>query len=163
MQSLYETVKEILGTGRVGTPVFVRCAVQMATEDERIGDVLVRVLAMTCSWLETSPLRIYAQSKDGSRQITVTVQYMEGQSAIVSVNAASGVAARIDFMLIGNKGAIYHDGEALPPEFDIAAESLSGRRVRGSRMPVPEWLVNAVEQSLCAGKPVLIEEAMDFE
>jgi hypothetical protein len=147
MQSLHDTVEEILGTGRVGTPVFVRCAVQIATDDERIEDVLVRVLAMTCSWLKTSPLRIYAQSRDGSRQITVTVQYMDGQSAIVSVNAASDVAARVDFMLIGNKGAIYHDGDALSPEFDITAEPL----------PVPEWLVKAVERSLRIGKSVLIE------
>lgn len=158
MQSLYQTVKEILDTGRVGVPVFVRCVVQVAPETEHVGNVLARMLTMVCSWLEASPLRVYAQSRDdpmgrGSRQITVTIHYVGGQTSIVSVNAALGAATRVDLTVLGNKGALYHDGEALPPGFDVTAEPL----------PVPEWLVDAVERSLCAGKPAVIEEVTDFE
>jgi hypothetical protein len=153
MQSLYQTVKEILDTGHVGVPVFARCVVQVAPETEHAGNVLARMLAMVCSWLEASPLRVYAQSKDDSRQITVTIHYVGGQTSIVSANAAPGAPIRVDLMLLGNKGALYQDGEALPPGFDITAEPL----------PVPEWLMDAVERSLRAGKPTVVGEVMDFD
>jgi hypothetical protein len=154
MQSLYETVKEILDTGRVGVPVFVRCVAQIATGSEHVEAVLARMLTMACSWLEASPLRVYAQSNDISRQITATVHHVGGQTSIVSVNAVPGADTGVrSLMLLGNKGALYHDGGVLPPGLDIAAEPL----------PVPEWLVDAVEQSLRASKPSVVEEVMDFE
>lgn len=153
MQSLYETVKEILDTGRLGTPVFVRCVAQIAPEDEHAGNVLARILTMACSWLEASPLKVYAQRGINSRQITVTVQYIAGQTATVIVNAPPGATTRVDLMLLGNKGALYHDGDVLPPGFDISAEPL----------PVPKWLVGAIDRSLRAGKPAMVEEVTDFE
>lgn len=154
MQTLYETVKEILDTGRLGVPVFVRCVAQVATGGEHAEDVLARMLTTACSWLEASPLRVYAQSKDGSRQITATVHYVGGQTSIVSVSAVPGAATGVrSLMLLGNKGALYHDGEVLPPGLDITAEPL----------PVPEWLVDAVKRSLRASKPVVVGEVMDFE
>lgn len=153
MQCLYETVKEILNTGRVGVPVFMRCVAQIAPESGHIGYVLVRMLTMACSWLEASPLKVYAQSRNNSRQITVTTQYAGGQTSIVSVDAVPSVSTRVDLMLLGNKGALYHDGEALSPGFDITAEPL----------PVPEWLTDAVERSLRSGKPAVIKEAIGLE
>ena len=153
MRFLYETVKEILDTGRVGVPVFLRCSAQIESGGKYMEDVLVRILAMTCSWMEAVPLRVYAQSGSRSRQLTVTVHYVGGQTGIVSVNAAPGVRDSVDLMLLGNKGAIYHDAESLPPGFDITTEPL----------PVPEWLVDAVDKSLLTGKPALIEEVMGVE
>jgi len=41
----------------------------------------------------------------------------------------------------------------MPPGFDIDYEPLE----------VPEWLMDAIERSLFAGKPVSIEEVVDFE
>ena len=130
MQIIYETVKEIVDSGRVGIPVFMRCTAQVAPETEPLEDVLVRMLAMSAA-----------------------VEYAGGQTSIVSVNTAPGVAPRLDFMLLGNKGALCHDAEALHPEFDIAVEPT----------PIPEWLVDAVGRSLRTGKPAVIEEEADFE
>ena len=151
MHSLYQTIKEILDAGRVGVPVFVRCTVQLASGSERAGNILARILTMASSWLEASPLEVYAQNSNGSGQITVTIKYTGGQTSIVSVNAAA--ATRINLMLLGNKGALYHDGEALAPGFDITAEPI----------PVPEWLLDALERSLRAGEPASIEEVTDLE
>jgi hypothetical protein len=153
MQSLYETIKEILGTGRVGVPVFVRCVVSIAPEEEDIEEVLMKVLTMTNSWLGASPFRVYAQSRPKSGQITVTIHYLEGQSALVSVNAVPGLAASVDLVLLGNKGALYHDSESLSPDFDVTDEPL----------PIPEWLIDIVDQSLQTGRPVVVEEVIDFE
>lgn len=153
MESLYQTIKEILDSGRVGVPVFVRCMVQIAPENGRIGEMLARISAMASSWLGSAPLKVYAQSKDGMRQLVVTIQYMDGKTAIISVNSANGVAIGFDLMLLGNKGCIYHDAEALAPGFDISAVPV----------PIPEWLFDAIGQSLQSGKPVVIKEVSYFE
>ncbi len=153
MRFLYETVKEILKSGRVGTPVFLRCSAQIESGDDYVEDVLVRILAMSCSWMEAVPLRVYAQNGKKSKQLTVTVHYVGGQTGIVSVNAAPDVEDSLYLMLLGNKGALYHDAGSLPPGFDITSESL----------PVPEWLTEAVMKSYETGKPTLIEEVVGFE
>jgi hypothetical protein len=152
MHSLYRTVSEILDTGRLGVPVFVRCIIQVASGSEHMGNILARMLTMASSWLKSSPVEVYAQSNDRLRQITVTIKYTDGQTSIVSVSA-SGAAHRIDLMLLGNKGALYHNGDALSPGFDINAEPI----------PVPDWLLDALERSLHAGEPATIEEVTDFE
>ncbi len=153
MRFLYETVKEILDTGRVGVPVFLRCSAQIESGDDHVEDVLMRILTMTCSWMESVPLRLYAQSGSKSKQLTVTVHYVGGQTGIVSVNAAPDAKDSLDLMLLGNKGALYHDSESLPPGFDLTTGPL----------PVPEWLVDAVAESYRTGEPTLIEEVMRFE
>jgi len=147
MQFFYQTVKEILDTGRVGVPVFVRCVVQIAPRNEHIIDTLARILTLTGSWLEAVPMRVYVQHHN-SMQITASIQYTGGQTAIVSVNVASDVPPCVDLMMLGNKGAIYHDGTTVPIDFDVAFEPL----------PVPEWLLCALKRSLHIGKPTIIEE-----
>ena len=152
MQFLYQTVRDILDSGRIGVPVFARCAVQIESDGECLKNVFARILTMTCSWMKAAPFRIYAQSGK-SQQFTVTAHYAGGQTAIVSANAAPGVRASVDLMLLGNRGALYHDADSLQPGFDVTAEPL----------PAPEWLAEAVERSLRTGRPASIEEVTDFE
>ncbi len=162
MQFLYQTVKEILDTGRVGVPVFVRCVVQLPPDSGYMINTLARMLMLVGSWLKAMPSRIYAQSRYGSTQVTASVQYTGGQTAIVSVTSARGSSSRhcventsprVDLILLGNKGALYHDGTAIPTEPDITFESL----------PVPRWLISALEHSLQAGRPAIVQEAMNLE
>jgi hypothetical protein len=151
MRLLYETIKEIIDTECIGVPVFVRCAVQMESDGEYVEEILARTLSMACSWLEAFPFQIYAQTGNGSGQVTVTTHHTGGQTSIVSVNTAPGAKDGIDLILLGNKGAVYQDAETIPPGFDVTAEPL----------PVPEWLRDAVERSLSAGRPVFVEEVAD--
>ena len=153
MQFLYQKIKEIIDTGRVGTPVFVRFVVQITPSSEHILDTLARFLVITGSWLTSIPVRVYVQHKENSAQITASVEYTGGQTAIVSVNIANVISSRIDLMMIGNKGAVYQDSEMMPPGFDVDFEPSL----------IPEWLIDAIEQSLFAGKPVSIEEVVDLE
>jgi hypothetical protein len=153
MQFFYQTIKEIIETGRVGTPVFVRFVVQIMPSGEHILDTLARFLVITGSWLTSIPIRVYVQHKENSAQITASAEYTGGQTAIVSVNIANVISSKIDLMMIGNKGAVYQDSEMMPPGFDVDFEPTS----------IPEWLMDAIEQSLFAGKPVSIEEVVDLE
>ncbi len=117
MQFLYQTIKEIIDAGRVGTPVFVRFIIQTIPIDEHIIDILARTLVMTGSWFTSIPIRIYVQHKENTAQITASVEYTSGQTAIVSVNVSNAFTSRVDLMMLGNKGALYHDGEVMPSGF----------------------------------------------
>ena len=147
MRSLYETTKGIIENGRVGVPVFARFSVQISHEDGHIEDVLPRILTMTCSWMKAKPIRVYALSKDDSKHLTALVHYEDGQTAIVSVNTVTRHERRVHLMILGNKGALYHDMEALPPGFEITAEPL----------PPQERLMHALNRSIRTGKPEFFE------
>ena len=153
MQFLYQTIKEIIDTGRVGTPVFVRFIAQIIPSDEHIIDILGSILSVIGLWLTAIPIRIYVQHRENTAQITASVEYENGQTAIVSVGIASALSSRINLMMLGSKGALYHNGEDMPPGFDMDIELLS----------IPEWLIDAIERSLFSGKPVLIQEVLDVE
>ncbi len=58
MQFLYQTIKEIVDTGKVGVPVFVRCIVQIMPKNEYLLDTLARILIMTGNWLEALPIKV---------------------------------------------------------------------------------------------------------
>jgi len=153
MQFLYQTVKEIIDTGRVGIPVFVRLIGRIIPSEDHIIDTLGRILAITGSWFSAVPIRIYVQHKENTAQVTATVEYESGQTAIVSLSIASEFASRIDLMMLGNKGALYHDGNNIPLNFDMNIKLIE----------IPEWLMDAIERSLFVGKPVLIQEVLDVE
>ena len=152
MQFLYKTVKEVLDSGRIGSPVFVRCIAQLASDREHLTDVLAKSLATASSWLDASPQRVYAQGGKDAGQITATVHYATGQTALVSVGTvkANGTP-RADLMLLGNKGAIYHDSLLLP-SLAIAA----GPVAQTEQLPITRLLMDAVERSLQTGKSAII-------
>ena len=154
MQFLYKTVKEVLDSGRIGSPVFVRCIAQIASDRENLKDVLAEALATANLWLDASPQRVYAQGGKDAGQITATVHYVSGQTALVSVGTvkANGTP-RADLMLLGNKGAIYHDSLILP-SFAIAA---AGSVSQTEQLPITKSLMDAVESSLQTGKSAIIE------
>lgn len=147
MRSLYEATRRILENGRVGVPVFTRFSVQISSEDGQVEDVLARMLTITCLWMEAEPMRAYALGRDNSKHLTAFIHYEDGQTAIVSVNTVPEPEQRVYLMILGNKGALYHDMDVLPPGFEIAAEPL----------PIQEKLMHALNRSACTGKPEYIE------
>jgi len=151
MQFLYKTVKSVLDSGRVGSPVFVRCVAQIASDREHLTDALAEVLAIAGLWLGASPQRVYAQGGKDAGQITATVHYLTGQTALVNVGTvkANGTP-RVDLMLLGNKGAIYHDSLLLP-SFAMPAGAVSHAEI------ISKSLMDAVERSLQTGKSAIIE------
>lgn len=149
MKCLYQTIKEIIDTGRVGEPVFVRYMVQISPGDEFTYECLVNTLAkmivMTGSWMNASPRRIYAQN--GNLQLTVSAQFSRGQTAILCVNAGS-ICTKVDLTMLGNKGALYHDGICIPPDLDSTLELFT----------IPDWLINVLKRSLDSGRPEVVQE-----
>lgn len=147
MQALYETVGKIIAAGRIGVPVFVRCLVQLPPNTEKPEKILASIMNVASLWLNSSPSSLYAQRND-SAYINSTIKYAGGQTAIGITSILPITKAQVDVMLLGNKGAIYHEDDFLLPESDFDDKTVS------------ESLKVAIERSLETGKP---EEVKSLE
>lgn len=144
MESLQKSVQTVIESGRIGSPVFLRCVCQVATRTSLLQPAAA-VMTLANGWMPAEPERIYAQGDADATQITLTVQYAGGQSAMLSVNRTQ-LGPECDVMLIGNKGVIYHETpmgrhsmSATPLEIGDAAE-----------------LTPLIAQALESGQPTLL-------
>ncbi|HIE26491.1 TPA: hypothetical protein EYP66_04325 [Candidatus Poribacteria bacterium] len=154
MRFLYQTVKEVLASGRIGSPVFVRCLAQIASDRVHLQDALAEVLATASAWLGAHPQQVYAQGGEDAGHITAAVHYVSGQTALVSMSATkTDGPPRVDLMLLGNKGAIYHDSLLLP----LFAMPTTRLISQSEQLSSTKALMDAVERSLQTGKSAIIE------
>ena len=146
MELLKKSVQSVLEKERIGSPVFLRCVLHVADEGENLLSPVAEVAALANEWIPSQPTHVYAQGDAEATQVTIMIHYVGGQMALLSVNRVDMQAA-IDFMLVGNKGVIYHEtpigrhyANAIPPELDGSGE-----------------LAAAIAQSLESGQPVTLE------
>ena len=160
MQSLQQSVQSVINEGRIGSPVFLRCMLQIPIEGENIVQVTAALAALANTWMPSSPEQIYVQESADAIQSTAMIQYSGGQTATVSVNCIPPDTrkinstfdqtflkfeeASVDLILIGNKGAIYH-------ETPMGRHRLMKGRIELSG---GENLVNVINQAIRTGKPV---------
>ena len=146
MELLKKSVQSVLEKDRIGSPVFLRCVLHVTGEGTNLLPSAAEVAALANAWIPSTPVRVYAQGDASGTQITLTVHYVAGQMALLSVNRVD-VETAVDIMLVGNKGVIYHETpvgrhyqNAIAPEFDHTGE-----------------LTEAIIQSLESGQPIVLE------
>ena len=146
MELLKNSVQSVLEKDRIGSPVFLRCVLHIATESESLLSPVAEVAALANEWIPASPARVYAQGDAGAAQVTIMIHYVGGQMALLSTNRVAMQTA-VDIMLVGNKGVIYHEtpigrhyANAVPPELDGSGE-----------------LAAAIAESLESGQPITLE------
>ena len=146
MELLKKSVQSVLEKDRIGSPVFLRCVLHVTGEGANLLPSAAEVAALANAWIPSAPARVYAQGDASGTQITLTVHYVAGQMALLSVNRVD-VEMAVDIMLVGNKGVIYHETpvgrhyqNAIAPEFDDTGE-----------------LTAAIKQSLDSGQPIVLE------
>ena len=145
MQSLQQSVQSVINEGRIGSPVFLRCMLQIPIKGESIAQVTAALAALANTWMPSSPEQIYVQESADAIQSTAMIQYSGGQTATVSVNCIPpDTEISVDLILIGNKGAIYH-------ETPMGRHRLMKGRIELSG---GENLVNVINQAIKTGKPV---------
>ena len=108
MQSLQKSIQSVIDSGRIGSPVFLRSMLQVPVEDiEHATNILITLANL---WMPSSPEFIQARRSPDDVQLTTMIQYLGGQTAVLSANrVATNQTASIDLHLIGNKGVIYHE------------------------------------------------------
>lgn len=146
MKLLKQSVQSVLKKERIGSPVFLRCVLNIVGEDENLLSPVAEAAALANEWIPSSPERVYAQGDARATQVTVSIHYVGGQMALLSVNRVD-VETAIDIMLVGNKGVIYHETptgrhypNAMRPELGDSGE-----------------LTEAIAQSLKSGEPITLE------
>jgi len=109
VNNLNRTVQAALASKRLGTPVFVRYFVQSREDGNAVLARLARMTKSVREWFAQPIARIYALGavKDGN--VTLTIEFEQGATALVSWAAGTPRGDGIDLMLIGNHGALYHD------------------------------------------------------
>lgn len=146
MELLKKSVQSVIEKDRIGSPVFLRCVLNVADDTANLLPSLGEAAALANGWMPSAPMSVYAQGGAEATQMTVMVHYVGGQMALVSVNRVDAETA-IDIMLVGNKGVIYHETpvgrhylNAAPPELGGTGE-----------------LTEAIVQSLESGQPITLE------
>lgn len=145
MELLKKAVDSLIDQDRIGSPVFVRCVLNVANTNSLLHSA-AEAVALSNGWLPSTPETLYAQGDVNDSQVTVMVKYNDGQMAVLSVNHVETETA-IDMMLVGNKGVIYH-------ETPIGRHYLSGTPPQLGNM---QALAEEITKSLASGEPIIVE------
>lgn len=146
MESLHQIVQQAVTAQRVGVPVFVRWLVSTSTTDPRT--MLDHMLSTCASWLNAPVHRLHAKGHTEKGQITLSVLYERGQTALLTAHRLPQEApTRVDLMLLGNKGAIYHEDD-----WPVATA------LGNVPMDSPPKLRRAINESLSTGQAVIVGE-----
>jgi hypothetical protein len=144
LANLHRAVQATLAGKRLGKPVFVRYLMQGQDKAEGILAKLSLATAVIQEWLGQPLTRIYAVGTVDSGQVTLTLQFRDGASALVSFARGQVRGAGVDLMVLGNHGAVYLDAGSA----DLWDESAA---VPADR-PDPK-IQAAIERALRSGKP----------
>ena len=103
---LHRAVQATLASKRLGTPVFVRYLFQGA---EAVLTRLTQTVSVIRGWVGRDLERLYALGSVKSGQITLTLEFEGGATALVGWSSTNSAGGGVDLTLLGNHGALYHD------------------------------------------------------
>jgi hypothetical protein len=141
---LSQTVAATCQSGQIGTPVFVRCTAALAEEVGTIRNDLAQIVQDINEWLAAFPRRLYASGSPERGQISLTLEYPSGPTALVALSLAHA-QPQVDLTVLGSQGAIYHH-QLIQPARDGPLKLQSADSA--------QRILAAIEQSLTAGSPI---------
>lgn len=108
LDDFHRAVQSTLATKRLGTPVFVRYLLQGPIAVRAVPSFLAQIVHTVSTWLDQDLHRIYALGAVKSRHVTLTLEYDRGASSQLTW-AGAPQNPGLDLILVGNRGALYHD------------------------------------------------------
>src|SRR5689334_13759236 len=141
LADLHRAVQGALAGQRLGKPVFVRYLLVGSEKPEAVVPRLAQLAAVVRGWLGQTLDRVYAVGSPADGQVSLTLQFRDGGSALVSFARGRPSGPGADVLVLGNHGALFHDAAGDNPWDE--AEDLPDR-------PEPA-LVAAVERSMRSG------------
>lgn len=109
IDNLHRTVQQTLASKRVGTPVFVRYIVQGGENGNAAITRLARITHSVRGWFGQAIARLHALGNPKDGQVTLTLEFDQGGTALISWAAGAPRGDGIDLTVIGNHGVMYHD------------------------------------------------------
>jgi hypothetical protein len=118
LADLHRAVQSTVTSKRLGRPVFVRYLFCGQDKAETALPRLAQFTAVVRGWIGQPLERVHAAGTPRGGQITLTLEFRGGATALVSWAAAPPRGDGIDLTVLGNRGALYHDAGAsrLEPE-----------------------------------------------
>ena len=102
-----EVVAEVVDGGSLGVARFLRC--HAVTPDARqIGSALAALRSLGETWFGAGSARTHRLGEGSGRYLTDMLTWDGGQGAIVTVSVGSYPEPRLDLLLVGSKGSLYH-------------------------------------------------------
>lgn len=115
LAQLHQTVSAAIAAKRAGTPVFVRLHLQgiLPSEPAPFRAALANAASLAGSWLGGDATKLHALhgDKNDPAHAALTLAYPSGARAIVSAASSKSAAPGVQLLLLGNKGACYHNLE----------------------------------------------------
>ncbi len=143
LADLHRAVHSTLASKRLGKAVFVRYLLQRQDKPEAVLSRLALATAVVRDWLGQPLARVYAIGSIEAGQVSLTLQFRDGATALVSYVRGQSRDIGVDLMLLGNHGAIHYDGETTDPPDE--AQQVPER-------PDPVILA-AIQKALRSGQP----------
>jgi hypothetical protein len=109
MPDLLAALRRVARSGRLGQPVFLRCHV--TAPPERALTALAEALAAAAALFDDAPATLQAAGDKAAGSLHAVLIFRSG-STVVAYTGPGEEAA--DAMLLGNHGAAYGPGAALP-------------------------------------------------
>jgi hypothetical protein len=142
----FTAVGTALGTKRIGVPVFVRVVDHTTARVDAVEPRLGRALDEAAGWIGAGVRRLAALGDFAPGQVSVLVEFDEGQTALVSVGTRGEGPPLLEIVVVGNRGVLSWEPEPGP---HFGAESASTPLSQTARQ-----LLDAVRRSLQSGNPV---------
>ncbi len=129
-----------LAAGMIGPVVFVRANLEFTADHGLLVRVAASGMDSVARWVGSEVKNVYAQGGAKAGYVSVTVEFVNGASALVSAEAAHGEPA-MQLLIVGRNGTMRYDDFPAPDplrETPVAQEAS----------------VRWIEESLGAGVPV---------
>ena len=141
-----EAVLAALRSKRIGTPVAVRIVDHAPAGAWAIEPRLAGALETASRWLDADVRRLAALGDFASGQVSVLMEMMEGQTALVSVGSCGSSPALLEVVVVGNRGIL---------SWEPGAETVREPAATGQRpTSTARKLLDAVRRSLRSQGPV---------
>ena len=109
ISDLQDAVSVAIDQGRLGALQFMRCHA-LAQAPSELAAALNELESLAEAWFGFRPAQTYRLGEDSGVYITQMSKWDGGQGAIITVSLDLEGAPRIDLMLIGSRGTLYHQG-----------------------------------------------------
>ncbi len=129
-----------LAAGTIGPVVFVRANLEFTADHGLLVRVAAAGLEGVARWVGAEVKNVYSQGGVKAGYVSVTVEFANGASALVSAEAAHGEPA-MQLLIVGRNGTIRYDDFPAPEQLRETPVASEGS-------------VRWIEESLRAGVPV---------
>ena len=103
LADLHRAVQTTLAGKRLGRPVFVRYTLHGPEKAEAVVPRLAQLVVVVRGWLGQPPERVYAVGSPADGQVSLTLQFRDGATALVSFARGQPPGAGADVTVFGNR------------------------------------------------------------